>query len=819
MAVGPDDPSDRKKRSALQDELEDGDVGEIEDSTPLQHESSSDLSEEQFRNAKALCRGIKKVVMAANLYEPDHALMEGFFMELHGKMGAYLDLYHEFLLDVSSEELRLQGTTVFRVDQRDTGITHRLFLEGVRHIGFHEGIPLEEVKSMVLLWSRSLYEDETDDQNFATRFWDLELSFVTAATLDAFSEDAAISREEKEKREEDIEAMLRSILDGSKELEGEKFGLGPDELPAYARPDLRDLVIEYRGMSAEDLAQKWTVDVIDITQEERDGYAQRIVSDEMSVVQRALRAMLGSLTRGDASERERVLDLTTRVLGALVARGHPTEAAQAVAQLNLIFQSDEWISNDARQIVREACSNDKVLLSAIKLLDNPPTARVASSILNNVLATRVDVMVTRLRSFKTPEGKRHLASLIKVREPTPEMIKTLVEKSDLDMYEEALFIADGGDMQIVDQVWRSGLIHPNVAIRRRALRSVPKNRVMVLRDALHPLLNDDEKDIRTQVRDLIVSARDQGSIERFARIFNNARLHEDERRTAITAVATIGGPEASRVLMQGLAELNMPDLRVACALALGNHGDATAIPLLESIANKIITWKSVRDACKEAVHRIQLRSGATQARPFAPSSIRSRAQPGAAPKAATSRAAAPKKSLDELPPKIIRMIEEGLIPIPKGYEARRVEAKPPTMKASRQAVLMPSTGGSLFERAPMVTQTIKPAEDATSRKEKKVGGSDLDIVFDGYVMFQEKGEVIFGRRWGAQLTDVHAYAAPDIRVAYAHFLIDKIREEFLPQNERQRMILPSYTLNKLDLQLLDLVYAEVKDGAKKRPEK
>jgi hypothetical protein len=547
--------------------------------------------------------------MAANLYEPDHALMEGFFMELHGKMGAYLDLYHEFLLDVSSEELRLQGTTVFRVDQRETGITHKLFLEGVRHIGFHEGIPLEEVKSMVLLWSRSLYEDETDDQNFATRFWDLELSFVTAATLDAFSEDAAISREEKEKREEDIEAMLRSILDGSKELEGEKFGLSADELPAYARADLRDLVIEYRGMSAEELAQKWTQDDIDITQADRDGYSQRIVADDMSVVQRALRAMLGSLTRGDASERERVLDLTTRVLGALVARGHPTEAAQAVAQLNLIFQNDEWISNDARQIVREACSNDKVVLPAIKLLDNPPTARVAQSILNNTLATRVDVMVTRLRSFKTPEGKRHLASLIKVREPTPEMMKTLVEKSDLEMYEEALFIADGGDMQIVDQVWRSGLIHPNVAIRRRALRSVPKNRVMVLRDALHPLLNDDEKDIRTQVRDLIVSARDQGSIERFARIFNNARLHEDERRTAITAVATIGGPEASRVLMQGLAELNMPDLRVACALALGNHGDATAIPLLESIANKIVTWKSVRDACKEAVHRIQLRSG------------------------------------------------------------------------------------------------------------------------------------------------------------------------------------------------------------------
>jgi hypothetical protein len=809
MAEGPSDPT---KKRALQDEVEE--VEETEDSTPLEHEASSDLSEEQFRHAKALCRAIKKVVMAANLYEPDHALMEGFFLELHGKMGAYLDQYHEFLLDVSSEELRLQGTTVFRVDQRETGITHRLFLEGVRHIGFHEGVPLEEVKAMVLLWSRSLYEDETDDQNFATRFWDLELSFVTAATLDAFSEDAAISREEKEKREEDIEAMLRSILDGTKELEGEKFGLGPDELPAYARADLRELVIEYRGMSAEELARKWTVDDIDISQADRDGYSQRIVADEMSVVQRALRAMLGSLTRGDASERERVLDLTTRVLGALVARGHPTEAAQAVAQLNLIFQSDEWISNDARQIVREAVSNDKVLLPAIKLLDNPPTARVASSILNNALASRVDVMVTRLRSFKTPEGRRLLSSLIKVREPTPDMMKTLVEKSDPDMYEEALFIADGGDIQVVDQVWRSGLIHPNVAIRRRALKSVPKNRVMVLRDALHPLLNDDEKDIRSQVRDLIISARDQGSIERFARIFNNARLHEDERRTAIAAVALIGGPEASRVLMQGLAELNMPDLRVACALALGNHGDATAIPLLESIAAKIVTWKSVREACKEAVNRIQLRSGGTQTRSFAASSIRTRAPAGAAAKP-TSRAQAPKKSLDELPPKIIRMIEEGLIPIPKGYEARKVETKAPTMKASRQAVLMPATGGSLFDKAPLVTQTIKPAEDGAARKDKKVGGSDLDIVFDGYVMFQEKGEVVFGRRWGAQLTDVHAYAAPDIRVAYAHFLIDKIREEFLPQNERQKMILPSHTLNKLDLELLDLVYAEVKDGAKK----
>ncbi len=42
-------------------------------------------------------------------------------------------------------------------------------------------------------------------------------------------------------------------------------------------------------------------------------------------------------------------------------------------------------------------------------------------------------------------------------------------------------------------------------------------------------------------------------------------------------------------------------------------------------------------------------------------------------------------------------------------------------------------------------------------------------------MFEDKGEMVFGRRWGAQLTDVHAYEAPDVRVAYAHFLIDKIR--------------------------------------------
>ena len=81
MAEGPVDPTNDPTRRALQDEVEE--VEEIEDSSPLEHETSSDLSEEHFRHAKALCRGIKKVVMAANLYEPDHGLMEGFFLELH----------------------------------------------------------------------------------------------------------------------------------------------------------------------------------------------------------------------------------------------------------------------------------------------------------------------------------------------------------------------------------------------------------------------------------------------------------------------------------------------------------------------------------------------------------------------------------------------------------------------------------------------------------------------------------------------------------------------------------------------------------------
>jgi hypothetical protein len=91
------------------------------------------------------------------------------------------------------------------------------------------------------------------------------MSFVTAHTLDAFSEDAAISRDEKMKREEDINKMLSAILDGEKELEGEKFGLDTNELPAYSRGDLRELVIAYRGTSPEEIARRWTSDEIDVT--------------------------------------------------------------------------------------------------------------------------------------------------------------------------------------------------------------------------------------------------------------------------------------------------------------------------------------------------------------------------------------------------------------------------------------------------------------------------------------------------------------------------------------------------------------------------
>jgi hypothetical protein len=85
---------------------------------------------------------------------------------------------------------------------------------------------------------------------------------------------------------------------------------------------------------------------------------------------------------------------------------------------------------------------------------------------------------------------------------------------------------------------------------------------------------------------------------------------------------------------------------------------------------------------------------------------------------------------------------------------------------------------------------------------------DFGYLLRGYACFLDRGDVVFGRPYGARMVDRHSYpSAGDLDAAYRSFLQDKIKEGFLPQTELTGELPRGVTLLPLESDRLDRAWA------------
>ena len=90
------------------------------------------------------------------------------------------------------------------------------------------------------------------------------------------------------------------------------------------------------------------------------------------------------------------------------------------------------------------------------------------------------------------------------------------------------------------------------------------------------------------------------------------------------------------------------------------------------------------------------------------------------------------------------------------------------------------------------------SDEAASLRTLGISETDLGDLLEGYVMLGDGAEIVFGRRYGSTLVDVHRY--PDASPPpYRAFIQDKIRERFVPQNDRTAPVPSGVTPEALDV--------------------
>ncbi len=138
-------------------------------------------------------------------------------------------------------------------------------------------------------------------------------------------------------------------------------------------------------------------------------------------------------------------------------------------------------------------------------------------------------------------------------------------------------------------------------------------------------------------------------------------------------------------------------------------------------------------------------------------------------------------------------------------EVKEEEAAPSPPMAEEEA-----PESSEAEAADESPSTDEPeAEQAASSKSAAamgLGPADLRYLFEGYVEYLDGTAMVFGRRYGARILDMHSYEFEgDKDEVYHRFLLDKIEEGFVPRTDLCCNLKPGIEPEDIDLERIGVV--------------
>jgi HEAT repeat protein len=130
-----------------------------------------------------------KALKAFRLYLPSHPLLQEFVRELHTRLDGFLAHEAELRLRITQHRIALEGETVYENTAKEQSLAFRLYVHGIREIGFHHGVSPEELSSFLQILHRSFDTQIAADELLAN-LWEKDLPNVNFIILDdLFDED------------------------------------------------------------------------------------------------------------------------------------------------------------------------------------------------------------------------------------------------------------------------------------------------------------------------------------------------------------------------------------------------------------------------------------------------------------------------------------------------------------------------------------------------------------------------------------------------------------------------------------------------------
>lgn len=569
--------------------------------------SASQLEKRKYAQAADVVAHLRKLLDGYRLYTPEHSTLKGFQETFYGRLTAYLQEHEELPLAVTAATLAVDGHTVFSTDKREESLSHALFLDGLKLLTFARGVKRDEVDTITRLWRDALDGKTTADQNFVTRFWELDFEHAKVLAVETFAEDAeegAGTNRSKDK----LEVLIGDLVAQQSAGEGRAV-----RRMQVTREDLE--VLKMKGvadLTADDLAQHAdaaTAKALQgLTREELAQVRAELLEPEAVRLERTLHALAWATQAATPAQTAQLME-ALRALMKLLAEGRRLDVISLAFKNAVLAVRAAPAGADARiRVVKQASENlghPAVLEAVLPLLDEPATAESALAVLRFLQPSAIAALLDRLGTLKTREGRARLVELLAAGATRAEDVAARLPTAPEEVAELLLSL-----VKETDPKWwfamKAAMAHPGKAVRRAAVQRLTREKVLALRFELYALAGGDDPEIRNALLPRLVSAKDPGVVPVIARLLGQrAKLDDAERKSLVVALGVVGGEAACNLLKRELEnEAEALELRCAAALALGSSGDERCRPALEAYAKKLLGRGPLKDACAEGLKRL-----------------------------------------------------------------------------------------------------------------------------------------------------------------------------------------------------------------------
>ena len=545
---------------------------------------------DQIRHITSL---LSKTALSTRLYDRNNQVYRRFWDDLRASLTAFLTAHDTLRLDVGTDQLRVDGETVYTPRDEDDLFTYRLYKDGLREIEFNRGLSDDELNRFLEIITTDFDRAEYLEQDLVSLIWESDFKHIRILSVDAFVEEMT--------EDDDYFTEVNAVFE---DLEANEL----------ANALQKTLELHVLRLDTEERAEYRDVSGGMASFEECGALNAHRIYEISPAAQTALRQEVSALETGDEAAYERarwilfeifrqckdedwpdIEEGMTKVIHASMRDGELERALQLLLPIHILScpeQSRAFNNHErVRGFIRQLGSRTSLHLLTPHLRSKDWIEANRSALFSFVSllpAECIPELIAWLDELESiPTYRPVLDGLILIAENDWTPFTALLRSRRAPLVAETIqSLGRLADPQAYEVIL-SAAGHESPRVRLELLTALQGNQSPRAREHIARSVDDTDPEIRLTALRLAAVNRNRQAAERIEAIMQErrfTRLPFRELKALTMALAYIRGDEAQSVLLTLFEDDRHPDVQRATAHALGVLGGPDNRRVLESAA-------------------------------------------------------------------------------------------------------------------------------------------------------------------------------------------------------------------------------------------